>query len=220
MEVGDGGGLNVLLAQNLHFDWCVGEVEGKVVEEVRQVGGCTVDHCQGIAGCTSGSLCKRPLQEFLGEALHVGRLQTGQLVGVGVQNRCPAIGLPLLMHEAPVPGARLQAGAADVVVLVGKEGGVPHFRSAEVGVVVVVLIGAGHRLAVPLLLHTARQGGVRAGREVEICTQPCRHSLNLLVAHAPDLSAAVFILTVPLLLFLLQEVFLEGLALDVLIVEP
>lgn len=35
VKVGNSGGLNVFLAHYLHFDWCVGEVEGKVVQEVR-----------------------------------------------------------------------------------------------------------------------------------------------------------------------------------------
>lgn len=35
VKVGNSGGLNVFLAQYLHFDVRVGEVEGKVVQEVR-----------------------------------------------------------------------------------------------------------------------------------------------------------------------------------------
>ena len=145
MEVGDGGGLDVLLAQQLHLHRRVGEVERKVVQEVRQVGGGAVDHRQGVAGprrlplplppaAAAARLGEGPLHELPGEGPQVVAAQRGQLVGVGVEHAAAPVGLPLLVHEAAVPAARLQAGAADGVVLMGEERRRPG--GAEVGVVV------------------------------------------------------------------------------------
>lgn len=208
MKVGNGGSLNVFLAQYLHFDWCVWEVEGKVVQEVGQEGGCSVHHCQGIRGCTSRLLRKGQLQKLLGKALHLSRAETSYLVSIGMQNGSPAIGLPFLVHEASAPGACLEAGAADVVVLVGQEGDVSQFESVEVGLVVLDRVSA--RLAVAFVLHGAGQRWIRANGQIEICSEPCTHSLNGFVAHVSDLLATVLVLTVLLLLlFLLQEIVLQ-----------
>lgn len=210
VKVGNSGGLNVFLAQHLHFDRRVGEVEGKVVQEVGQVGRCTVHHSQGVGGCTSGLLGKGQLQELLGEALHLSRAETGQLVGVGVQDRPPAVGLTLLVHEASIAGARLEAGAADVVVLVGEEGYTSQFEGVEVGQVVLDGVSAS-LVSIRFVLH--RTGQRRLGTDAwqsEVSSEPCTYSLHRFVVHVPDLLRTVLLLTVLLLLlFLLQEIFLQ-----------
>ena len=214
MKVGDGRGLDVLLAQYLHLDVRVGEVEGEVVQEVGHVGGRPVHHGQGVGGRSSVLLGEGQLQELLGEALHLGRTEAGQLVGVGVQDGSPAVGLALLVHEASVPGARLQGGAADVVVLVGQEGDVTQFESVEVGLV--VGDGVSARLPMALALHRAGPRRFRTDRQAEIGS----HGLNCFVVRVPDLLGSVLFLMLLLLLPLLQEILLQRQGPDVLVVRP
>ena len=146
-------------------------------------------HSQGVAGRSPGLLTQRQLQELLGKALHVRRAQAGQLVSVGMQHQASSVGLPLLVDEAAEPGAGLQAGAADGVVLVGQEGGLPCLRHA-------VPVGIGGRLAGPLLLHVGQKRGVgRSGGGVLL------HGLDLLVVRADPFAA--LLLAVPSLLLLL-----------------
>lgn len=127
-------------------------------------------HCQGIRSCPSRLLSKGQLQKLLGKALHLSRAETSQLISIGVQNCSPTIGLPFLMHETPTPGACLEAGAADVVVLVGEEGEVSHFESVEVGLVVVG--GDSARLVIAFVLHGARKRRIRANGQSKICSKP------------------------------------------------
>ena len=212
MEVGDGGGLDVLLSQQLHLHRCVGEVERKVVQEVRQVGGGPVDHRQGVAGpgrpplppMAAARLGERPLHELPGEGPQVVGPQRGQLVGVGVEDPAAAVGLPLLVHEAPVPAARLKARAADGVVLMGEErspGG------AEVGVVLRVrrmvwgMMGMVVAVIGPTFLvrRRRRRRSRVSGGQGEVGCRSRAHGLHLHVAHdAAELPAAglVFIFAV------------------------
>lgn len=126
-----------------------------------------------------------------------------------MQNQSPTIGLPFLMHEASIPGACLEAGAADIVVLVGEEGDVSEFQSVEVGLVVVDSFSA--RLPIAFVLHGARERLIRANGLSKICSKPCTHSLDRLVVHVSDLLGSALILTVLLLLlFLPQEIFLQS----------
>lgn len=192
MEVGDSCCFDVFLSQNLHFDRRVGVVEGKVVQEVGQVGGGTVHHRQGVGRRPSGPLSKGQLQELPSETFHLRWAEAGQLIGVGVQDRAAAVGLLLLMHETPKAGARLEAGAADGVVLVGEERAVFQFQAGSVAVARFSAFG----------LHSSRKREIR-------CQAPT-NSLDRLVVDVPNFSGAVLILTVLLLfLFLLQEVFLQ-----------
>lgn len=93
------------------------------------------------------------------------------------------------------------------MVLVGEEGGVSGFESVEVGLVVSVSASR----AIAFVLHGSRQRRIRVDGQGEICPEPCTHSLNRFVVHVPDfLLGNVLTLTVLLLLlFLLQEIFLQ-----------
>lgn len=132
VKVAYGGRLDVFLAQYFHLDRRVGEVEGKVVQEVGQVGSRPVDHRQGINRCTFWLLCEGQLQELPGEALHLSRTEARQLVSVSVQHAPAAVGLLFLVNEASVSGTGLEAEAADVVVLMREERDVTCFESLKV----------------------------------------------------------------------------------------
>lgn len=199
MKVANRGGLNVFLAQYFHFDRGVGEIEGKVVQEVGHVGRCPVHHRQGVQRCTFGLLSKGQVQELMGEALHLSRTEGGQLVGVGVQDSATAVGLPLLVHEASEPGACLKAGAAYVVVLMGQEGGAARVESVEIGGAAVRGLTVG--IGAVFVLHSCRQRRVRANERFEVSSEPFANSLNCFAVHVSDLLSDMIVLTVlPLLL--------------------
>lgn len=194
VKVGNGGCFDVFLSQHLHFDRRVGVVEGEVVQEVGEVGGGTVHHRQGVGRRPSGLLSKGQLQELPSETFHLCRAETGQLVGVGVQDRAAAVGLPLLVHEASQPGARLEAGAADGMVLVGEKRAVFQFAGGKVGMEMMALLA--------FRLH--------GGRRREISSEAATDGLDSFVVDASNVPGAALIPTMLLLfLFLLQEVFLQ-----------
>lgn len=208
MEVGNSCGFDVLLAQDLHFDWCVGVVEGKVVQEVGQVGGRAVHHRQGVGRRASGLFRKGQLQEFPSETFHLGRAETGQLVSISVQDCPPAVGLPLLVHEASKPGARLEAGAADEMVLVGEERAVTRFE-------------AGLQVSSPFpgfgLDSSGRGASFWAEGQSQFSPRTSSSGLNSSAVDVSNLSGtALILLVLLLLLFLLQEIFFQSELLNVL----
>lgn len=209
MKVTNRGGLNVFLAKYFHFDWCVGEIEGKIVQEVRQVGRSPVHHRQGIDRRTFGLFSKGQVQELLGEALHLSRTEASQLVSVGMQNSPPSVGLPLLVHEAPIPGTCLEAGASYVVVLMGVEGGMAQFESTEVGRAAVDSVTV--KMAAAFLLYGGRQRRIGTNGYFEVGSKPYAHSLDCFGVHVSDLLNNIIILAMPflLLLLLLQEILLQ-----------
>lgn len=112
----------------------------------------------------------------------------------------------------------MEAGATDTVVLMGEEGDMSQFESMEVRLLVVCSVCAG--LLTAFTLHGARQSNIRENRQSEICSKSCTNSLNRFVVHVSDFLGAVLILAVLLLLlFLLQEIFLQSQRFDVLIVR-
>lgn len=108
VEVDHGCRLYVLLPKHLHLHSCVGELVGKVVQEVWEVGRCSVDDSHHKAGSLGLVLAEGQSHKLLGEALHLLRRQTGELVAVGVRHRRPSVGL--LLHVDQV--AKLQARQA------------------------------------------------------------------------------------------------------------
>lgn len=204
MKVGNSCCFNVFLAQYLHFDWCVRIVEGKVVQEVGEVGGSTVHHRQGVGRRASGVFGKGQLQEFPSKTFHLGRAETGQLIGISMQDRPSTVGLLLLVHEAPKPGARLEAGAADEMVLVGEKKAVSQFESVKMGLVVICQL-SGFRL-------DGSEKGATIWAEVqgEVSSKPGGHGLNSFVVDTSNLSGTALVLLVLLLfLLLLQEIFFQ-----------
>lgn len=94
------------------------------------------------------------------------------------------------------------------MVLVGEEGDVSQLESVEVGLVVVDSFSG--RLPIGFVLHGARRRRIGANWQREIRSKSCTDSLNRFVAHVSDLLGAVLVLAVLLLLlFLLQEIFLQ-----------
>lgn len=211
MKVGNSCCLNVFLAQYLHFDWCVGIVEGKVVQEVGEVGGRTVHHRQGVGRRASGPFGEGQLQEFPSETFHLGRAETGQLISISVQDRPPAVGLPLLVHEASKPGARLEAGAADEMVLVGEKRAVTRFESVKAGLEVSSQFsGFG-------LDSRGRGASFWAEGQSEFSPQTSSSGLNSPVVDVSNVSGtALILLVLLLLLFLLQEIFFQSELVNVL----
>ncbi|KAK0145494.1 hypothetical protein N1851_015599 [Merluccius polli] len=224
---------------HLHFHRRVGEVERKVVQEVRQVGGGPVDHRQGVARAgdsplppvAPAGLGERAPHELLGEGAQLAGAQGGQLVGVRVQHAAAPVGLPLLVHEAAVPVARLQAHAADRVVLVGEE---RRLRSVEVGTVVRMRRRLALALAMLVVVERRMRGGecrVGGGRG-EVGRRSRAHGLHLHVVHdAAELPATGVVVVVVVIIIsaampplppppgLLQEV-LRQQRLDVLVAAP
>lgn len=122
VKLGDSGGLDVLLSKNLHLDRCVGKVEGKVVQEIREVGSSAVDHRKCIPCRSFGNFAKSQLEKLACKPLLLSWLQEREFISICVQNGCPAIRLHLLMYEPAKMGACLQARAANEVVLIREEG--------------------------------------------------------------------------------------------------
>lgn len=198
MKVGNSCRFNVFLAQYLHFDWCVGIVEGKVVQEVGEVGGRPVHHRQGVGRRASGLFGKGQLQEFPSETFHLGRAEAGQLISISVQDCPPAVGLPLLVHEASKPGARLEAGAADEMVLVGEERAVTRFESVKAG------LGVSSQLSGFGLDGRGRGASFWAEGQSEFSPKTSSSGLNSSVVDVSNLSGtALLLLVLLLLLFLL-----------------
>lgn len=108
MEVDHGGRLNVLLAQDLHLDRRVGELVGEVVQEVWEVGRRSVDDPHDETRRLGLVLAERQAHKLLGESLHLGRGEPGELLAVGVGQRGAAVGLLLDVNEV----AELEAGKA------------------------------------------------------------------------------------------------------------
>lgn len=204
MKVGNSCCFNVFLAQYLHFDWRVGIVEGKVVQEVGEVGGSTVHHREGVGRRASGVFGKGQLQEFPSKTFHLGRAETGQLIGISVQDRPSTVGLLLLVHEASKPGARPEAGAADEMVLVGEKRGVSQFESVKMGLVVICQF-SGLRLD-----SSEKRATIFAEVQRGISSKPGGRGLNSFVVDTSNFSGTAFVhLVLLLFLLLLQEIFFQ-----------
>lgn len=100
--------LYVLLPQHLHLHRRVGKFVGKVVQEVWEVGCCSVDDSHHKTRSLGLILAEGESHKFLGKSLHLIRGQTQELVAVGVHHRRPSVGL--LLHVNQV--AKLEARQA------------------------------------------------------------------------------------------------------------
>lgn len=105
MEVDHCCRLYVLLPKHLHLHRCIGELVGKVVQEVWEVGRCSVDDPHHKTRSLGLILAEGQSHKLLGKTLHLIRGQTRELVAVGVHHRRPSVGLLLDVNQV----AKLEA---------------------------------------------------------------------------------------------------------------
>lgn len=97
--------LDVFLPEHLHLHRCIGELVGKVVQEVWEVGRRSVDDSHHKTRSLGLVLAEGESHKLLGEALHLIWRQTGELFAVGVRHRRPPVGLLLDVNQV----AKLEA---------------------------------------------------------------------------------------------------------------
>lgn len=131
MEVDHCCRLYVLLPKHLHLHRCVRKLVGKVVQEVWEVGRCSVDDSHHKTGSLGLVLAEGQSHKLLGKTLHLIRRQRGELIAVGVHHRRTSVGLLLQVNqvaklEARQPrrrGAVERGGVAEPVPDHGGDGG-------------------------------------------------------------------------------------------------
>lgn len=200
--------LDILLPEHLHLHSCVGELVGKVVQEVWEVGRRSMDDSHHKTGSLGLVLAEGQSHELLGEALHLLRRQAGELVVVGVHHGSASVGLLLDVNEV----AKLQARQAGR----GARGAVERGAVAEP---VPDHGGDGGRILVLVLQQLTAVHAVVAVDAFEELGQshghPRTHRLTGAVVHLGTTVALLHPFSIFVLLFLLlfqllqQEVLIQ-----------
>lgn len=106
VEVDHGCRLYVLLPEHLHLHWRIGKLVGEVVQEVWEVGCCSMDDPHHKTCSLGLILAERQGHKLLGETLHLSRGQRGELLTVSVRHGRSSVGLLFDVDQVP----KLQAG--------------------------------------------------------------------------------------------------------------